>query len=146
MDKRNDYNSIPKQQAKERAKNYMRLKNGYIEPKDVVLGYKTSLDAQMLDKLEPKQETIEEAAAKHFNKEVFVEGVTIQYALQEAFITGAKYQAERMYSEEDMVSFAEFVATYPDKNRNVNGEILHAKSKYDGAERTIDLLKQFKKK
>ena len=51
-----------------------------------------------------------------------------------------------MYSEEDMVSFAEFVATYPDKNRNVNGEILHAKSKYDGAERTIDLLKQFKKK
>jgi hypothetical protein len=55
-------------------------------------------------------------------------------------------QAERMYSEEDMVSFAEFVATYPDKNRNVNGEILHAKSKYDGAERTIDLLKQFKKK
>jgi len=39
----------------------------------------------------PKQEKIEEAAAKHFNKEVFVEGVTIQYALQEAFITGAKY-------------------------------------------------------
>jgi hypothetical protein len=26
------------------------------EPKDVVLGYKTSLDAQMLDKIEPKQE------------------------------------------------------------------------------------------
>jgi hypothetical protein len=49
-----------------------------------------------------KKETLEEAAAKHFNKEVFVEGVTIQYALQEAFITGAKYQAERMYSEEDM--------------------------------------------
>ena len=54
------------------------------------------------------------------------------------------------YSEEDMLKFAEFVATYPDKNRNVNGEILHAKSKYDGAERTIDLLQiwieQFKKK
>jgi hypothetical protein len=45
-----------------------------------------------------------------------------------------------------MVKFAEFVATYLDKNRNVNGEMLHAKSKYDGAERTIDLLKQFKKK
>ena len=92
------------------------------------------------------KETLEEAAAKHFNEEIFVEGVTIQYALQEAFITGAKYQAEKMYSEEDMISFAEFVATYPDKNRNVNGEMLHAKSKYDGAERTIDLLKQFKKK
>ena len=46
--------------AKQRAKNYMRLKDGYIEPKDVVLGDKTSLDAQMLDKLEPKQETLEE--------------------------------------------------------------------------------------
>ena len=29
------------------------------EPKDVVLGYKTSLDAQMLDKIEPKQEEID---------------------------------------------------------------------------------------
>jgi gamma-glutamylcyclotransferase (GGCT)/AIG2-like uncharacterized protein YtfP len=78
------------------------------EPKDVILGYKTSLDAQMLDKIEPKQ--------------------------------------ERMYSEEEMISFAEFVATYPDKNRNVYGEMLHSKSKYDEAERTIDLLEQFKKK
>lgn len=40
------------------------------EPKDVVLGYKTSLDAQMLDGLEePKQETLEEAAEK---QEAFV--------------------------------------------------------------------------
>jgi hypothetical protein len=57
---------------------------------------------------------------------------------------------ERMYSEEDMIKFAEFVATYPDKNKNINGQILHAKSKYDGSERTIDLLQvwfeQFKKK
>ena len=53
---------------------------------------------------------------------------------------------KKMYSKEDMIAFAEFVATYTDKNRNVNGEMLHAKSKYDGAERTIDLLEQFKKK
>jgi hypothetical protein len=45
--------------------------------------------------------------------------------------------------KEQMCSFAEFVATYPDKNKNVNGEMLHAKSKYDGAERTIDLLKEY---
>jgi hypothetical protein len=53
---------------------------------------------------------------------------------------------ERMFSEEDMIRFAEFVATYPDKNKNVHGQMLHAKSKYDGSERTIDLLEQFKKK
>ena len=51
---------------------------------------------------------------------------------------------------QQMIKFAEYVETYPDKNRNVNGEMLHAKSKYDGAERTIDLLQiwfeQFKKK
>jgi hypothetical protein len=46
--------------------------------------------------------------------------------------------------KEQMCSFAEFVATYPDKNKNVNGEMLHAKSKYDGAERTVDLLETFK--
>ena len=58
---------------------------------------------------------------------------------------GILQQAKEM-EKEQMIKFAEFVATYPDKNRNVNGEMLHAKSKYDGAERTIDLLKQFKKK
>jgi hypothetical protein len=46
--------------------------------------------------------------------------------------------------KEQMCSFAEFVATYPDKNKNINGEMLHAKSKYDGAERTVDLLETFK--
>jgi hypothetical protein len=55
-----------------------------------------------------------------------------------------------MYSEEDMINFAEFIARYPDKNRNYSGQMLHAKSKYDGAERTIDLLQvwfeKFKKK
>ena len=55
-------------------------------------------------------------------------------------------QDNRMYSEEDMIRFAEFVATYPDKNKNVHGQMLHAKSKYDGSERTIDLLEQFKNK
>jgi hypothetical protein len=48
------------------------------------------------------KETLEEAAAKHFNKEDLVEGVNIQYSMQSAFIEGAKHQAERMYSEEDM--------------------------------------------
>jgi hypothetical protein len=51
-------------------------------------------------------------------------------------------QAKAM-EKEQMCNFAEFVATYPDKNTNINGEMLHAKSKYDGAERTIDLLNQF---
>ena len=45
--------------------------------------------------------------------------------------------------KQQTIRFAEYVATYPDKNRNVNGEMLHAKSKYDGAERTIDLLEQY---
>ncbi len=59
----------------------------------------------------------------------------------DSFKRGAKWQSERMYGEEDMISFAEFVATYSDKNKNVHGQMLHAKSKYDGAERTTDLFK-----
>jgi hypothetical protein len=43
----------------------------------------------------------------------------------------------------NMCNFAEFVSTYPDKNKNQKGELLHAKSKYDGAERTIDLLEKY---
>ena len=48
--------------------------------------------------------------------------------------------------ENQMINFAEFVATYSDKNRNYKGEMLHAKSKYDGSERTSDLLELFKTK
>jgi len=48
--------------------------------------------------------------------------------------------------EDQMINFAEFVATYPDKNRNYKGEMLHAKSKYDGSERTLDLLEIYKTK
>jgi hypothetical protein len=58
------------------------------------------------------------------------------------FTKGDIDQAKEM-ERGQMCSFAEFVATYPDKNKNVNGEMLHAKSKYDGAERTIDLLKEY---
>lgn len=100
---------------------------------------------------ESKQETIEEAAEKLFP--IFNRSTPFgsKYPWtpkkeRKAFERGAKWMQERMYSEEDMIEFAEFVATYPDKNRNHKGEILHAKSKYDGAERTIDLLEQFKKK
>jgi hypothetical protein len=53
-------------------------------------------------------------------------------------------QAKEMHDKE-MIEFAEYVATYPDKNVNANGEMLHAKSRYDGAERTCDLLETFKK-
>jgi len=150
------------EEAKLRAANYMSLK-GALEPKDVVLGYKTSLDAQMLNSqqvdfsnpnadkitststISNKQETIEEAGVAY--SKTVNENYTSHML---GFHNGAKWQQEKMYSEEEMVNFAEFVATYADKNRNVNGEMLHAKSKYDGAQRTIDLLEkwfeQFKNK
>ena len=91
-----------------------------------------------------KQETLEEAAIINY-KELYEGEPLTQDIPIDAFKNGAKWQAERMYSEEDMIRFAEFVATHPDKNRNVYGEMLHSKSKYDGSERTIDLLELFKK-
>jgi hypothetical protein len=97
---------------------------------------------------EPKQEAIEEASELSDVHKMYVGEE--KRLIKKGFIAGAKWQQEKMYSEEEMINFAEFVATYTDKNRNVNGEMLHAKSKYDGAERTIDLLEkwfeQFKKK
>ena len=49
---------------------------------------------------EPKQETLEEAAVKYSNN--FVEDES------KYFIKGAKWQSERMYSEEDMIEFAKY--------------------------------------
>ena len=69
------------------------------EPKDVVLGYKTSIVAQMLDRIdleEPKQETLEEAA------ENFVNSTRLRN-YKVLFIEGAKWQQEQilqfLYSE-----------------------------------------------
>jgi hypothetical protein len=121
------------------------------EPKQIkcYCGHTNYCDCSPLE--EPK-ETLEEAAENYgwrIKRNSFSDKVKANELADSAkqdFIKGAKWQQERMYNEQDMIEFAEFVATYPDKNKNVNGEMLHAKSKYDGSERTIDLLKEFKKK
>jgi len=48
-----------------------------------------------------KNETIEEAAETHLNSGIIPNDYT-------SFIAGAAWQAERMYSEEDMKEFARF--------------------------------------
>jgi hypothetical protein len=67
--------------------------------KDVVLGYKTSLVAQMLDKIEPKQETIQEAAERYTKEEI---GLGFYPDIEIAFEKGAKWQQEKSYSEEEV--------------------------------------------
>ena len=47
--------------------------------------------------------------------------------------------------KKQMIGFAEYVAGHPDKNRNYLGQMLHARSKYDEANRTVDLLEQYYK-
>ena len=75
---------------------------------DVVLGYKTSLVAQMLDS-NNKQEAIEEIAEKlitshpDFKTEGFSD---YQNGRFNGIIEGAEWQAAKMYSEEDMKQFA----------------------------------------
>lgn len=88
----------PVNKIKQRAKNYMSLKDA-LEPKDVILGYKTSLYAQIFDKFE-LEETLEEAAEKYGIDIGNQNGGTAQFD----FINGAKWQKEKMYSEEDLLS------------------------------------------
>ncbi len=59
---------------------------------------------------EQKQEAIEEAAQKQWGN-VHRTGVL-------GFIEGANWQAERMYSEEDMVEFSKWRIIYEDENPN----------------------------
>ncbi len=73
-------------------------------------------------------ETIEEAAERIYPVvikpilNVYDDGVSNQIGEEdinedsrESFIAGAKFQAERMYSEEDMISFATFYYTHQGK-------------------------------
>ena len=52
---------------------------------------------------EPKQETLEEASWK-YNPLKKLDGEFIRHAFKQ----GAKWQAERMYSEEELINFAHF--------------------------------------
>ena len=52
-----------------------------------------------------KKETLEEAAVKYAKQFDYAEDSSPQID----FIEGAKWQAERMYSEEDMIEFAKWV-------------------------------------
>jgi len=48
-------------------------------------------------------------------------------------------------ADEFAIGFAEFCSKYRDKNRNIYGEMLHAKSKYDDTYTTKELLEIYKK-
>jgi hypothetical protein len=144
-------------EAKQRAKNYMSLKGalepkqikcycGHTimcdcspleEPKDVVLGYKTSLDAQMLDRIEPKQESLEEAAeiyASHSLKE------KRQKDLNMGFKDGAKWQQERMYSEEEVRDL------FKKYQYDLAQWVLRMEDDIDGKPIPTEWFEQFKKK
>ena len=82
------------------------------EQKDIVLGYKTSLDAQMLDKIEPKQETLEEVADN-----CWVEGAwDNRDSFTDGFVEGAKWQQERSYSEAIDLFITEIKTEFKDDN------------------------------
>ena len=58
-----------------------------------------------------KQETLEEAARKWYsNTKLFDKGEL------NGFIAGAKYQAERMYSEEDVQNLIKIIEWYDDNS------------------------------
>ena len=80
----------PTEKAKQRAKNYMSLKGA----------------------LEPKQETLEEAALRFYPKVITDPYNPSEDLLKEErtiFIEGAKWMQEKMYSEEEVRKIAEEV-------------------------------------
>ena len=62
------------------------------------------IDKQVEKELEylSKQETLEEVAERFYGEEEIVNDYDISGYLQSAFLTGAKWQQERSYSEEDL--------------------------------------------
>jgi hypothetical protein len=87
------------------------------EPKDVVLGYKTSLDAQMLDKVEPKRETLEEFIKKSYLSRL-QDCLSVDFA--DGIKVGVKWQEERMYSEEEVIEFTmNMISQYVVGNTNI---------------------------
>ncbi len=64
------------------------------------------------------KETLEEVAEKYAELSYY-NGDEVN-----AFVNGAKWQAERMYSEEDMIEFSKFCQTDDYEVRSVNQSLL----------------------
>jgi hypothetical protein len=98
-----------------------------------------------------KQKTLEEASWK-FNPLKKLDGEFLRHAFKE----GAKWQAERMYTEEDMINFAKYILSkkvtiarspldvsiyLPKEFQLLSGELEH-----DGKKLLKEWFEQFKKK
>lgn len=90
----------------ERAENYMRLKDGYKNKEE----QKQHLINMMQDdeELGLYEETLEEAAIKNY-KELYEGEPLTQDVPIDAFIKGAKWQQERMYSEKEVLKFTQTI-------------------------------------
>ena len=98
------------EEAKQRAKNYMSLK-GALEPNQIkcYCGHTIMCDCSPID--EPKQETLEEAAETISD---YIKRVSKSANESVGIMKGAKWQQERMYSEEEVKTmfnrFTEFIS------------------------------------
>ena len=106
------------------------------EPKQIkcYCGHTTYCDCGPLE--EPKQETLEKGVDKYFKlSHSRLKNEQQKEYERELFIAGAKWQAERMYSEEDMLNFAWFLI------ENVGQYSCDRTAHFEGK-----YLEQFKKK
>jgi hypothetical protein len=108
---------------------------------------KSNLLTQVIAELEAREAKGIETYGTTLDRTDLTRSEWLQHAYEEAldlalYLKKLKIEEDAKHKEE-MIAFAEFVAKYPDKNRNANNEMLHAKSKYDGAETTVDLLDEF---
>jgi hypothetical protein len=91
--------------------------------------------AKLIKPKEPKQETLEEAAKKYATNHGMMAYISAEK--EESFIEGAKWQEERMYSEEEVIEFGEMIA-WNMVGKTITESFIKTVSK--------ELFKQFKKK
>ena len=94
-----------------------------------------AIKLEEIDREEPKEETLEEAAERYAKQFDYAEDSSPQLD----FIEGAKWQAERMYSEEDIRNA--FIEGYKQRAEKSNLIFDNASIMY-----AIHLFEQFKKK
>jgi hypothetical protein len=88
----------------------------------------------IIPKEEPKQETLEEATENYVRNEP---DATLKLISKYSFKDGTKWQAERMYSEEEVIEFGEMIA-WNMVGKTITESFIRTVSK--------ELFEQFKKK
>ena len=116
---------IPKEESKQELS--LKINDEFLDTTSKEILYTLMEEFDNLVTENSSEETLEEFSRRRFNEQKL--DTYTSYNIEDAIKEGAKWQQEKMYSEEDMIMFADFFYNYKELLKREKWEILELSKK-----------------